>query len=1143
MNNIFSFPDSKSNKITWGTLYGSALALAISEYHKNKTGLKLLIAQDNLEAERLKRELEFFLEGSEDILFFPDSETLPYDQFSPHQDLISERLFTLSKIAHCANTIIISSVSTLMHKLCPLKFLRQEVLLLKEGQKLAIDSFRSALEKAGYRCQNQVYEHGEYALRGSILDIFPMGSEYPFRIELFDETIESLRLFSPDSQRTIKKITEINILPAREFPLNNESITLFRQKFREIFPGNPSRSPLYNDVTEGLIPHGIEYYLPLFFEETANIFDYLPDSCTIFTVENTQEKTETFWKEVTTRYEQRNYDVTRPLLKPEALFLNSLEFLTHINQFTNIRLQYQSTTKKGAINFSTAIAQELPVERKNKNPLINLEKYMDTHPFRYLLVVESNGRREVLLEMLQESQISAKKQNSWNQFLNDSAKVNIIVAPLFEGVNFLDKSIAIIVENQLFGEKRIPQRRTSQKQIDPDLIIRSLAELRIGAPVVHLQFGVGRYLGLTSIENQGTLNEFLILAYAGNDKIYVPVTSLNLINRYTGADSDNAPLHRLGESEWQKEKQKAALKINDVAIELLEIYAKRAAKKGFSFTFDNSEYQKFADAFPFTETPDQLQAIEEIIKDMQAIKPMDRLICGDVGFGKTEVAMRAAFIAINNNKQVCVLVPTTLLASQHYTTFKDRFADFPVNIGLLSRFNSSKETSKTITDLSDGKIDILIGTHKLLQKNIKFKDLGLLIIDEEHRFGVKQKEHIKGLRANIDILSMTATPIPRTLNLSLAGIRDVSLIATPPLKRLAIKTFWQEKNNFLLREALLREILRGGQVFFLHNNVQTIQQTAAEIQNLISEAKVKFAHGQMREKELEQIMTDFYHNRFNVLVCTTIIETGIDIPTANTIIIDRADKFGLAQLHQLRGRVGRSHHQAYAYLLTPNEKLLTADAKKRLEAIVSFEDLGSGFTLATLDLEIRGAGELLGEGQSGNMLAIGFDLYMDMLNKAVKDLKSGKIPQLEDFKDIGTEIDLRISAIIPEEYINDVHLRLTFYKRISNATNKEQLRELQIELIDRFGLLPQQVKYLFIITEIKHLSEKMGIKRIHISGIRCNIEFNETPNINTHALINLIQTQNTKYQLKGSNCLLFNIENNEADLKISEIQKLLIKLQ
>lgn len=1143
MNNIFSFQKSLSKKEVWGSLYGSALPLAISEYSKNFSGIKLIIAEDNLQADKLKTELEFFLNKSEEILFFPDWETLPYDHFSPHQDLISERLYALNKIEQTKNVIIISSVSTLMHRLCPPEFLHQEVLLLNQGQKLEIDPFRHALEKAGYHCQNQVFEHGEYAIRGSIIDIYPMGSEFPFRIELFDDTIESLRLFTPDSQRTIKKISNINILPAREFSLNNQSITLFRQKFRETFPGNPSHCQLYNNVSDGVLPQGIEYYLPLFFENTATIFDYLPDTSIIFTIENVKEHAETFWQEVLTRFEQRSYDITRPILKPETLFLNPIEFLTKVNQVQNIRLNSQKSSKKGAVNFHTSPGEILPVERNNKNPLGNLSSYIAAHDYRYLLTVESNGRREVLLEMLKEHQINATLHQTWDQFLNDFSKVNIIVAPLSEGFNLLDKSLSIIVESQLYGEQRTLQRRTNQKQIDPDLVIKSLAELRTGSPVVHIQFGIGRYLGLQCIETQGNVNEFLVLAYKGNDKIYVPVTSLNLINRYTGADTDNAPLHRLGESEWQKEKQKAVLKIHDVAIELLEIYAKRAARPGFAYKFDKIEYQKFADGFPFTETPDQLQAINEIITDMQSPNPMDRLICGDVGFGKTEVAMRAAFIAINNNKQVCILVPTTLLANQHYTTFKDRFADFGVNIGLLSRFRSEKESQTATKELLEGKIDILIGTHKLLQKNIKFKDLGLLIIDEEHRFGVKQKEHIKSLRANIDILSMTATPIPRTLNMSLAGIRDVSLIATPPLKRLAIKTFWQEKSNFLLREALLREILRGGQVFFLHNNVQTIKQVAQEIQGLIAEAKVKYAHGQMRKQELERIMSDFYHHRFNVLVCTTIIETGIDIPTANTIIIDRADKFGLAQLHQLRGRVGRSHHQAYAYLLTPNEKLLTTDAKKRLEAIVSLEDLGSGFTLATHDLEIRGAGELLGEDQSGNMLAIGFDLYMDMLNRAIKDLKSGKIPQLDNLKDTGVEIDLRISAIIPEEYISDVHQRLIFYKRIANASDKKQLKDLQIELIDRFGLLPQSVKYLILITELKLLAQKLGVKRINISGVKCNIEFNESPNINTHTLIRLIQQERETYQLKGSNCLIFNIKNNENEPKIHQVQKVLISLQ
>ncbi len=973
-----------------------------------------------------------------------------------------------------------------------------------------------------------------------------------------------MRQFDPESQRTVNKINAIQVLPAREFPLNEQSITLFRRAFREQFAGNPSQCPIYEAVSDGQFPAGIEYYLPLFFTETATFFDYLPTDASICLVEAVHEQAEQFWQELSTRFEQRNYDISRPILPPNACFLTPTELLTQAKKYQQLRGCHEPIEKKGGVNFNIGKAPSLPLERQSSRPLAKLSDYLVStfqleRPSsalrapsprgekgdgltRYLIVVESAGRREVLLDLLKQSELSAKVQQSWQSFLQDDARVNITTGPLTDGAELIEQNIAIIVEAQLFGEQAIPQRRSSQKALDPDLIIRDLAELRLGAPVVHLQFGVGRYQGLKTITSDGTANEFLILAYAGDDKIYVPVTSLQFISRYTGLDSEHAPLHKLGSDQWQKEKKKAAEKIHDIAIELLEIYAKRAAKPGFVYEFHPSDYQRFASGFPFSETPDQLQAIEQIIHDLQSSRPMDRLICGDVGFGKTEVAMRAAFLAVQNSKQVCVLVPTTLLAAQHFNTFRDRFAEFPITIELLSRFRSGKEAEKVVAALENGSVDIVIGTHKLFGKGIQFKNLGLLIIDEEHRFGVKQKEHIKALRTHIDILSMTATPIPRTLNMAMAGIRDISLIATPPAKRLAIKTFWQEQNNPLLREAILREILRGGQVYFLHNNVQTIERICQELQTLVPEAKIRGAHGQMRERELERIMSDFYHHRFNVLVCTTIIETGIDIPTANTIIIDRADRFGLAQLHQLRGRVGRSHHQAYAYLLTPNEKLLTADAVKRLEAIVSLEDLGAGFTLATHDMEIRGAGELLGEDQSGNMQAIGFTLFMEMLDKAVHDLKAGKTPELATPLQQGPEIDLRLSAILPEDYIGDIHTRLIMYKRIANARDKEQLRDLQIEMIDRFGLLPQPAKNLLLVTGLKLLASKLGINKINAAQQNGKIEFSENPSIDPGALISLIQLQAKRYQMEGPTRLRFTLDATSHEERIGEIKNLLLKL-
>lgn len=1139
-------PERKTEKETWDNLHGSSLPLLLAELCAHQNGIKLLITKDNLSAAQLYDDILFFLGQtySDALYHFSDWETLPYDQFSPHQDIISERLQVLSRIQQTSNGIMIAAASTLMHRLAPPSFLIKYGLYLEEGQQLDIHAFRLNLQEAGYHAVNKVLEHGEFAIRGSIIDLYPMGSALPFRIELFDDEIESLRRFDPENQCTIEKIKHIHILPAHEFPMDEASITQFRRSFRETFSGNPSQCPLYEAVSEGRTPNGIEYYLPLFFESTATFFDYLPEQTSIYLIENTNTAAELFWQELTKRYEQRAYDITRPILPPNRCFLTPTELLTYINHYQPLRCtQGLSTKTTHRYSFNVAEGPSLPVTRQATMPLTALKNYIDATHYRCLIVVESAGRREVLLDLLKQSQITPTIVNSWADFIIQHEKINITIGSLSAGAELVDSEISIIVEAQLFGQTRIPQRRGTQKSVDPDLIIRNLAEIQMGAPVVHLNYGVGRYLGLEYIESQGLTNEFLILGYAGSDKIYVPVTSLNLISRYTGSDPDHAPLHRLGTDQWQKEKKKAAEKIHDVAIELLEIYAKREANTGFACQVDMTDYAMFASAFPFEETIDQQQAIQQIMNDMTSPKPMDRLICGDVGFGKTEVAMRAAFIAVQSHKQVCVLVPTTLLAGQHFESFRDRFADFPIRIELLSRFRTAKETEKIIGELQDGRVDIVIGTHKLFQKTIAFKDLGLLIIDEEHRFGVKQKEYIKSLKTHIDILSMTATPIPRTLNMAMSGIRDISLIATPPAKRLAIKTFWQERNDYTIREAILREILRGGQVFFLHNNVQTIERITQELQALVPEAKVSHAHGQMHERELERIMSDFYHHRFNVLVCTTIIETGIDIPTANTIIIDRADQFGLAQLHQLRGRVGRSHHQAYAYLLTQNEKLLTKDAVKRLEAIVSLEDLGAGFTLATHDLEIRGAGELLGEDQSGNMHAIGFNLYMEMLDRAVHDLKSGKIPELNAPMDTGPEVNLQISAIIPDDYISDIHTRLIMYKQIANAQNREQLQRLQIEMIDRFGLLPQPVKHLLLITELKWLAASLGIKRLSANAEGGKIEFGDKPNINAQKLIILIQVHAKRYQLDGPTQLKFKFNAGSNEERIHEINDLLNELK
>ena len=1066
---------------------------------------------------------------------------MPYDQFSPHQDIISERLSVLSRISQMDQAIVISSAATLMHKLCPQSFVQHYSLFLKTQQSLNLESFRQQLLQAGYHAVNTVLEHGEFAIRGAILDLFPMGNPLPYRIELFDNTIESLRRFDPDTQRTVDKIETIAILPARDVSLSDTSIAQFRQAFRNEFSGNPSICPVYEGVSAGQCPSGIEYFLPLFFDTTASFFDYLPESTSICFIESIPDCAEQFWQDVSMRYTQRCHDITRPLLAPNRVFLSPIEWLTLTKRYQRHVLSQQPSTRKNAYNFKLPPPDNLPILRQGTEPLIAVRKRIEHDKRRYVFVVESAGRREVVLDLLKHSQIVPKLQPSWTAFLADNEPINLLLGPLSAGAE-LDH-LTIITESQLLGQQSTPQQRGTAKYVDPDVMIRDLAELKIGAPVVHLQFGVGRYQGLQTFEHDGLTNEFLILTYAGNDKIYVPITSLNMISRYTGSDEAHAPLHRLGSDTWQKEKKKAAEKINDVAIQLLEVFAKRAHTAGYAYTLHATDYQRFAAGFPFILTVDQTKAIEQIIEDMHSPRPMDRLICGDVGFGKTEVAMRAAFIAARDGKQVCILVPTTLLADQHFETFRDRFADFPITIELLSRFRSPKEVKGVIQGLATGQIDIVIGTHKLFQKSITFKRLGLLIIDEEHRFGVKQKEHIKTLRTHVDLLCMTATPIPRTLNMAMAGIRDISLIATPPAKRLAIKTFWQERRDATIIEAILREILRGGQVFFLHNNVQTIERITQELQRLIPQAQIRYAHGQMRERELERIMSDFYHHQFNVLVCTTIIETGIDIPTANTIIIDRADMFGLAQLHQLRGRVGRSHHQAYAYLLTPPAKQLTTEAVKRLEAIVSLEDLGSGFTLATHDLEIRGAGELLGEEQSGNMHAIGFNLFMEMLEKAVSDLKSGKIPELSAPIHQGPDIDLHLSTVIPEDYIGDVHTRLVVYKRIAHAASDDQLRALQIELIDRFGLLTQSVKNLFAITRLKFLASQLGISKIQVRGSKGKLEFQENPKIDPVVLIQLIQRQSQRYQLNGPTRLCFTLDASQDEARIHEISTLLSTLR
>ncbi len=1138
-------PQTKNQHMAWKNLQGASLGLALSSAITQHQNTVVIITPDTLSAQRLEYELRFFQKNMQPIFQFLDWETLPYDYFSPHQDIISARLATLYTLLMEKPVTIIAPIATLMHRLCPKEYLLGHTFLLTLKDHLNIESTRLQLEKAGYRAVNQVREHGEFAVRGSIIDLFPMGSRAPYRIDLFDHEIDSIRTFSPETQRSLEKIDKIQLLPAKEFPLNTDAVEHFRQAWRSQFSGNPLNCPTYQDISEGICTPGIEYYLPLFFDNTATFFDYLPENSLMITVGDTHKKSEEFWQEIQARYEQRSHDVTRPLLTTQQMFIPTEEIFQHIKNYLHVRVQPNSTEahEKDDIYFATKPAEQLTVDYKASKPLHALDHFLDQYPGRVLVCAETTGRREVLLQMFSALKRYPKLYESWEEFTRDDNPLGMTVAPLDQSMHLIDPPISVIAETQLFGTRIMQRRRRQTSEQNVDAIIKDLSELQIGAPIVHIDHGIGRYLGLQPLTIGEQLTEFLCIEYSGSDKLYVPVASLHLISRYSGTDPDHAPLHKLGTEQWQRAKRKAAEQVRDVAAELLEIYAKREIASGFSAQLLDGQYEAFAQAFPFEETADQQLAIDKVIQDMHHEKPMDRLICGDVGFGKTEVAMRAAFIAVQNGKQVAILVPTTLLAQQHYQNFQDRFADWPMQIDVMSRFRSTSDINQMLERLKLGKIDIIIGTHKLLQENIQFKSLGLLIIDEEHRFGVRQKEKLKSLRLNVDILTLTATPIPRTLNMAFSGLRDLSIIATPPARRLSIKTFVHDFDATIIQEAVLREIMRGGQVYFLHNEIATIEKTARELEKWIPEARVAVAHGQMRERDLEQVMSDFYHRRFNVLVCSTIIETGIDIPSANTIIINRADKFGLAQLHQLRGRVGRSHHQAYAYLLVPSWKSITPDAVKRLEAITSLEDLGVGFTLATHDLEIRGAGELLGEGQSGNMQAVGFTLYMDLLTRAVDALKAGTEPELENLVPQSTEIDLQIPALIPDHYLPDVQLRLQFYKRIASSASETALDDLQVEMIDRFGLLPDPTKNLFAVSALKQKVEKLGIKKIEANHKGGKIEFIEKPSIEPIKIIHLIQKQSAQFRLEGPTRLRFNLDEHDRKERIRLIEEIVKALE
>ncbi len=1149
-----ALPRKTGRHVRWSGLHGSAPALALWQAASQaEAGLIMAVTASSQEAQQLSTELRFYAGKAADelILSLPDWETLPYDVFSPHQDIVSQRIATLYRLPALHRGILIVPVGTLLQRLPPRSYLDGRVLMLATGERLELERSRERLERAGYRCVPEVMEHGEFAVRGALLDLFPMGSRHPYRIDLFDDEVESIRVFDPETQRSSHRVESVELLPGREFPVNEDAIARFRQQFRAAFEGDPTRSLIYREVSNGVMPNGIEYYLPLFFDETATLFDYLPDQRCLLLDEGVRPAVDELWQEIRHRYEQRRHDPDRPLLPPDTLFMEPRELQARLTASTVVELHHedeQARSRGPAPSLIRYETEELPPlclrpagTDEKRTPVAD---FVAAHARgRVLFVAETPGHREALVEALEERGIRPKPLAGWADFVESNESIAITVAPVERGLVLSSPDITVITEAALLGDRAQQRRRRRRHERDPALMIRDLNDLRPGSPVVHEEHGVGRYLGLQTLNVGDYPTEFLTLEYAGGDKLYVPVASLNLISRYTGADDEHAPLHRLGSDQWEKARRRAAEKVRDVAAELLDLYARRAARRGKTINCPAEEYQAFAAAFPFEETPDQQDAIDAVIADLASDQPMDRVVCGDVGFGKTEVAMRAAFVAVQGGHQVILLVPTTLLAQQHYQNFRDRFADWPIRVDVLSRFNNSREQAATLEALRDGKADIVIGTHKLLQTGLETKNLGLVIIDEEHRFGVRQKERLKQLRAEVDLLTLTATPIPRTLNMAMAGMRDLSIIATPPARRLAVKTFVNEWNDALIQEACLRELKRGGQVYFLHNDVQSIERVAAQLEELVPQARIGIAHGQLPERELERVMLDFYHQRFNILLCTTIIESGIDIPSANTIVINRADRFGLAQLHQMRGRVGRSHHRAYAYLIAPPRRAMTADAVKRLDAISAHDDLGVGFLLASHDLEIRGAGELLGSEQSGQISEVGFSMYNDLLERAVKALRSGKEPALDQPLHQGTEVDLRIPALLPDDYLPDVHSRLVLYKRIANARSNEALKDLQVEMIDRFGLLPEPAKNLFRIARVKLQAEPLGIRRIELGTDGGALVFGPQTALDPAALVALIQGAPERYRLEGQERLRVRMALPDAEPRFELLERLLHELK
>ncbi|CAM4315893.1 transcription-repair coupling factor [Stenotrophomonas lactitubi] len=1097
----------------------TALAWYLAQAARTHDAPVLVVARDNHGANQIEADLHTLLGGdpSLPVVAFPDWETLPYDRFSPHPDIISQRLSALHRLPTLKRGLVVVPVQTLLQQLAPRSYVIGGSFNLEVGQRLDLEAEKRRLESAGYRNVPQVMDPGDFAVRGGLLDVYPMGADEPLRVELLDEDIDSIRAFDPESQRSLDKVEAVHMLPGREVPMDDASIARVLATLRERFDVDTRRSSLYQDLKSGLAPAGIEYYLPLFFERTATLFDYLPAGSLPVVCVGAAEAAETFWTQTGERYEQRRHDVERPLLPPSALYLSPDLLRERLNDAPRIEVWAADHAR---IAEAHALGDQplppLPVAAREAPAGDALKSFLGHYPGRVLIAADSPGRREALLEVLQAAELKPPVVADLLSFLASDERFAIAVAPLEDGFALDAPHIAVLTERQLFPERAGSTRRTRRAGREPEAIIRDLGELTEGAPIVHEDHGVGRYRGLIAMDVGGMPGEFLEIEYAKGDRLYVPVAQLHLISRYSGASAETAPLHSLGGEQWSKAKRKAAEKVRDVAAELLEIQARRQARAGLALQVDRAMYEPFAAGFPFEETPDQLAAIDATLRDLASSQPMDRVVCGDVGFGKTEVAVRAAFAAASAGKQVAVLVPTTLLAEQHYRNFRDRFADYPMKVEVLSRFKSTKEIKAELEKVAAGTIDVIVGTHRLLQPDVKFKDLGMVVVDEEQRFGVRQKEALKALRANVHLLTLTATPIPRTLNMAMAGLRDLSIIATPPPNRLAVQTFITQWDNALLREAFQRELARGGQLYFLHNDVESIGRMQRELSELVPEARIGIAHGQMPERELEKVMLDFQKQRFNVLLSTTIIESGIDIPNANTIIINRADRFGLAQLHQLRGRVGRSHHRAYAYLVVPDRRSITPDAEKRLEAIASMDELGAGFTLATHDLEIRGAGELLGEDQSGQMAEVGFSLYTELLERAVRSIKQGHLPDIDAGEEArGAEVELHVPALIPDDYLPDVHTRLTLYKRISSARDSDALRELQVEMIDRFGLLPDAAKNLFAIAELKLQASTLGIRKLDLGENGGRIVFESKPNIDPMAVIQLIQKQPNLYAMDG----------------------------